>query len=315
MITLDANITLNSSSPSFLHLLSKLRRRYGSSAESVNTNEQAGKTNGTEQTNNCEQTDQVGNVTVADNLDFAQLIEDLRLNVSENRFALLLLLPRSELFEMLQLLGKDQLLNGLKFFSKEKLMALIGGLPKEDLLKMLFTMFTNPNQLIENLPTKELYHFLRSDKIDKGQFMKTFELMPKENLSTIAGYLTKKNCDKMDKRELLHTIKQFEKFHLVDGMRKLDEKSLRNFVTTLTESNPKLYSEFSHLALFNVADRFARTDLIESMMNIDDSKIMNMLSELPDKLLALTVSQIDPQVFAALLLNNYQDLLTDLVTG
>ncbi len=316
MITLDTNLTVQSSS--FYYLLNKLRRKYGYTNKNIDSYTEAYAAKGIPRANQAEKTEEVSGVNdvkAKENLDYEKLIEDLKLNLPENRFAILLLLPRSELFEMLELLGKEKLLNGLKFFTKEKLMTLIAGLPKKELLKMLFEMFTNPSQLIENLPTKELYLFLRSDKIEKGHFMKMFELMPHKTLSTIAGYLTKKNCKDMSKKELLHEIKGFEKFHIIDSFRKLDDKSLRNFITTMTDSYPKLYNEFSHLALFNVANRFAKIDLIESMIVIDESKIMNMLAELPDKLLALTVSQIDPEVFAALLLNDYQEILAGLVLG
>lgn len=316
MITLDTNLTIQSSS--FHYLLNKLRRKYGYTNRSIEKYTESYASNGIPQTDQAEKTNEVNgvnDVNAKENLNFEQIIKELKLNVAENRFALLMMIPRSELFQMLQLLGKDKLLNGLRFFSKEKLMGLIGGLPKQELLKMLFQAFTDPAQLIENLPTKELYSFLRSDKIEKGHFMKMFELMPQNTLATIGGYLTKKNCDKMSKKDLLQEIKGFEKFHIVDSFKKLDEKSLRNFVTTMTESFPKLYNEFSHLSMFKVAERFARTDLIDSMIVLDDSKIINMLAELPDKLLALTVSQIDPEVFAALLLNDYQDLLANLVLG
>jgi len=319
MITLDTNLSVQSSS--FYLLLNKLKRSYGYTNNNIDKYAEAYASGGVPQTDETEKTDEVNgtngveDANLKDNLDYEKIIEELRLNMPENRFALLMMLPRAELFEMLQLLGKEKLLNGLKFFTKEKLMGLIGGLPKQDLLKMLFEMFSDPSQLIENLPTKELQLFLRSDKIEKGHFMKMFESMPQNNLATIGGYLTKKNCDKMSQKELLHEINGFEKFHIVDSFKKLDEKSLRNFVTNMTDSFPKLYNEFSHLSLFNVADRFARTDLIDSMISIDESQIMNMLGELPDKLLALTVSQIDPEVFSEILLNDYQDMLAELVLG
>ncbi len=318
MITLDTNLSIQSSS--FHFLLNKLKRKYGYTNNNIDKYTEAHASNGVPQTDKTDKTDQVNgadgvNGIDKDSLDYEKLIEELKLNLPENRFAILMLLPRSELFEMLQLLGKDKLLNGLKFFTKEKLMTMIGGIPKKQLLKMLFEMFTDPSQLIENLPTKELMMFLRSDKIEKGHFMKMFELMPQNNLATIAGYLTKKDCGKMPKKELLNEIDGFKKFHIVDSFRKLDEKSLRNFVTNMTESFPKLNNEFSHLALFNVAEKFAKTDLIESMMTIDNSLIMNMLSQLPDKLLALTVSQIDPEVFSDILLNDYKDILAKLVLG
>ena len=314
MITLDTNLGLSSSS--FYLLLNKLRKKYGCySNQAVNSNTQTGAANGTSQANKTEDAKDVNKLQLKDNLDYNQVIEDLKLNLPENKFAILMMMPTSELFQLMELLGKDNLLSGLKFFTKEKLMTFVAQLPKRDLLKMLFSLFTDKTQLIEYLPIKELYHFLSSDKITKGHFMKIFEMLPKETLSTIAAYLTGKSCDKMSKSNLLQEINNFKKYQLTNGIKQLGEQNLRGVVTTLTKSFPKLYNEFSHVALFNVSAEFARTDLVDSMKVIDNSKIMLMLSELPDKLLALTVSQIDPEIFAQILLNDHKDLLANLVLG
>ncbi len=310
MITLDTNLGISSS---FYYLLAKLRRKYGFSNKAIDKYTETQAAKGAPQTGKTNETAQVNKVKLKENLDYEQLIKDLKLSVSANRFAILLMLPASELFQLLQLLGKENLLNGLKFFTKEKLMRFIARLPKRDLLKMLFYMFTDRDQIIENIPLKEIHRFLSSNKIEKGHFMKIFEMLPRQTLSVIANYLTGKRCDKMSRPDLLEQIEPFKKYQLINGIKKLDEKTLRNFVTTMTESFPKLYNEFSHLSLFNVSAGFARADLIDGMRVLDDNKIMSMLSELPDKLLALTVSQIDPEVFAHVLLNGHKDLLANLV--
>ncbi len=313
MITLDTNLGINSS---FYYLLNKLRKKYGLSSKAIDKYAEthaASTTPKTDKTDKTNEANQVNNVKLKENLDYEKLLEDLRLNIPQNRFAILLMMPTSELFQMLELLGKDNLLNGMRFFTKEKLMRFIAQLPKRDLLKMLFYMFTDKDQIIEHLPLKELHRFLTSNKIEKGHFMNIFEMLPRQTLSTIAGYLTGKECGKMSKADLLKEIEPFKKYQIVNGVKKLDEKALRGFITTMTEAFPKLYNEFSHKALFDVSAGFARVDLIEGMRVIDDSKIMDMLSDLPDKLLALTVSQIDTDVFSHILLNDHKDLLANLV--
>lgn len=315
MITLDTNIGISSS---FYYLLTKLRRKYSLSNKSIDKHTDAHAAKGAEKTDKADKTNETNNINKAElkeNLDYEQLIKDLKINLPANRFAILLMLPPSELFQLLELLDKDKLLNGLRFFTKEKLMRFVGQLPKRDLLKMLFFMFTDRDQLIENLPLKEIHRFLTSNKIEKRHFMKIFEMLPRQTLSVIAGYLTGKECDKMSRPDLLNEIEPFKKYQLVNGIKKLDEKTLRNFITNLTESFPKLYNEFSHQALFNVSASFARVDIIDSMSMIHNDKIMDMLSELPDKLLALTVSQMDPETFANALLNDHKDVLAKLVLG
>ena len=42
---------------------------------------------------------------------------------------------------------------------------------------------------------------------------------------------------------------------------------------------------------------------------------MKMVNELPDELLAVVVTQIDPMVFAELLSKNFQDVLAEIGIG
>jgi len=315
MITLDTNLGISSS---FNSLLLKLRKKYGSSNTTIDKNTEASAAKGSSQTNKTETTEKTGGVSklaLKENLDYEQIIKDLKLNLPENKFAILMMMPISQLYELLELLDKDDLLNGLKFYTKEKLMKFIGKLPKSDLLQMLFQLYTDKSQLIENLPTKELYRFLGSQKIDNRHFMKIFELMSKENLAQIVGHLTGEKCENLNQRDLLGKLQPFKKFQLISGIKQFDEKTLRGFITNMAETFPNLYNEFSHVALYENSSKFARTDLIKSMQVIDNSKIIGMISQLPDKLLALTVSQIDTEDFASILLNKNQDLLASLVLG
>jgi hypothetical protein len=326
LITLDTDFTLPSS---FNYLLAKVRRKYNRSNQAIDKYTEAYASQGTPQTNKSYQAEQAlnsdeinqssqtgqTNCVQKDNLDYDQLIKDLKLNVAENRYALLMLIPRPELMKMLRLLGKDKLLYGLKFFSKEMIMKFIYHLPKTDILKMLFTLFTDKKQILEFFPIKELNNFMLSDKVEKGHLIKTFELMPRETLASIAGTITGEDYSHASKSDLMNKLSMFKKQKLVNGIKKLDYKSKLNLITNLTESFPNLYQEFSRIALCQVCDRFAKIDLIDSMKVLEDKKIFEMLGVLPDKLLAVVVSQIDPEVFASLLLRDYKDLLANLVLG
>lgn len=327
-ISKDMQVNFNTSlgmPSSFYQLLLKLRKKYGYASSNIDGYTQTYAQNGVPQSNGTagtaaatqtgevDNTNQVADTALKEEIDYYQLIEDLKLYLPENKFAILLMLPYGELMQMLNFLEKGQLVNGLNFFTKEKLLTLVARLPKKDLLKMLFHMFTDKKQLIENLPTKEIMGFLSSDQIGKRHIMKVFELMPRQTLSKIAGYLTRKDCSKMSKKDLMQEIQPFKKFHIVDGLKRLDEKGLRGFVTTLCESFPKLYNEFSHGSLFDLTSKFARTDIVESMIVLDSDKLMEMVGQLPDKLIALTASQINPEIFAQILLADYKDLLAGLV--
>ena len=99
-----------------MYLLAKLRKKYGYSNKNVQNNSYSYSSNTVSQSQNSNSTDQVNGVddqnqvANADNLDYEQLIKDLRLDMSENRFSILLHLPHQQLVALLQVLGKVRIL-------------------------------------------------------------------------------------------------------------------------------------------------------------------------------------------------------------
>lgn len=246
--------------------------------------------------------------------DYNSLIEELKLYLPENKAAILGLIPYTELIQFLHLLNKDQLLNGLQLFTKEKLLQFISNIPKEDLLKILFKLFTSKEQLLEMLPIKELNRFLSSKKIAKTDILKIFQALSRTELMQIAEASTGITQGNKSHVQLLKILDGLKTSQLLDGIKGLEYKKMRNIISEMLKLNPSLYSEFNQNALFEQTLNFPKTSLIAGMGILDESQLINMLTELPQSFLAIVISQMDTELLSQLFVNDYQNLLSSLIS-
>jgi|GEM_PF-1643276 len=271
-------------------------------------------TQGTESSSQTQNTQQADSSSQIDNVpkDYSTLIELLKLHVPQNKLAILLKLPHSELLQFLYMLDKNDLLNGLKFFTKDKLLQFVYNLPKEQLLKMLFSMYTSKDQILELMPIKELNRFLSSKKIEKSNLIKIFQSLSPTELAQIMEAATGVPQGNKSQAQLIEGLKGLQTYQILDGIKGLDYKKMRNLVSEMLKQDDSLYMEFSQTELFARTENFTKPSLIEGMGNLDNDQIIKYLDKLPDNLLSVVATQIDTDTFAQILINNYQNLLSSM---
>jgi len=311
MITLDTNLALY---PGLYYYLPVLKNSNSKAYSAIDQYSDAEASKGLSETQNTQQTDKTGETTKANTVptDYSSLIEMLKLNLPENKFAVLKLIPHSELLQFLSLLNKDQLLSGLKLFTKEKILKFVGDLPKEQLIKMLSKMYISTDQILEHFSIKELNQFLSSKKIDKTNLLKIFQSLSATELAQIAEATTGVPQGNKSQAQLLKVIGDLNSTQITDGIKGLDFKKMRNITSEILKQDPTLYTEFTQQALCNQTLNFAKTSLIEGMGVLDSEQLINFLDKLPNNFLALVVAQIDTETLAQIMVNDYQNLLSSI---
>jgi len=315
MITLDTNLTLYSSLYYYLPMIKNSNSKAYSAIDQYSDAQASKSTSETQNTQNTQQTDKTDSTTKANSVptDYSTLIEMLKLNLPENKFAVLKLMPHAELLHFLALLDKDNLLNGLKFFKKEKILQFIGNLPKKDLLKMLSKMYISNDQLVENFSIKELNQFLSSKKLDKSNMLKIFQSLSATELAQMAEATTGVSQGNKSQAQLLKVLGDLNSTQITDGIKGLEYKKMRNITSELLKQDPSLYTEFTQQALFNQTVDFAKTSIIEGMDVLDSEQLIKYLDVLPNNMLALVATQLDTETLAQILVNDYQNLLSSMM--
>ncbi|OGI18103.1 MAG: hypothetical protein A2287_10185 [Candidatus Melainabacteria bacterium RIFOXYA12_FULL_32_12] len=245
-------------------------------------------------------------------LDQDTIIKALKLHLPRNRLSILNLLNHSELVQLLYLLDKGKMVLGLKFFTKPKLLQYIYDLPKEEILKILFQVYSK-DELLSFMPMKALMGFLGSTKIQHGDLMKVIKSMPKHLLAQILESITGKPVENMTIDEMIKKLGKCKQEALVEGLRSLPYKELLQVVSKLTEMNNDLFLEFSKNSLIDPISRLGKSSIVESMQVLNPELIVKLLDELPNNLLAVINTMIDQDKLTEVLQKYHSDLLASLV--
>ena len=317
MITLDTNLTLY---PGLYYYLPMVKNSNSKAYSAIDQYSDAQAAKGTkigqhgqtiqsaENTQDANAASKVKNVPT----DAATLIETLKLEMPESKLAILKLIPHSELLQFLSLLNKEQLLSGLKLFTKEKLLQFVGNLSKEQLLKMLTKMYISTDQILEHFSIKELNHFLSSKKIDKSNMLKIFQSLSKTELAQLAESATGVPQGNKTQTQLFKVIGDLSTAQITDGIKGLEYKKMRGIVSEMLKEDSSLYMEFTQQSLFKQTINFPKSSLVEGMGTIDTDKLIKFLDKLPDNFLALVTTQMDTEILAQILVNDYQNLLSQI---
>jgi len=243
--------------------------------------------------------------------DLDAILQALKLYVPENRFSLLLKMSREDLLQMLFLLDKDNLALGLKFFSKDKLVDYVSNLSKEEILKIVGQLYSN-EEILAMLPIKTLMKFMDNTNIEPSELLKVLKSLPTNVLAQIYEASTGESAGKMDYDQFIQEFQQINQRQIMEGCKSLPYKELLNIVNIFTENNPDLMKSFSSQTLCTPLLKSMKSEVIEGMKALDPEKLIKLVGQLPDKLLANIDTLLDPTVLSEYLLKNNKNLLASL---
>lgn len=240
-----------------------------------------------------------------------ELVKVFKLSGAKNRYAIIQNMNYLDLQYLLQFLEKEDLVLGLKFFSKEKLMQFISDLPKEKILKVLFESFS-VQEFLNTVPEREVNKFFDSEKIDKNRI---FDFLKSLDPSKLAQMLENVTGEVQEKKPTAEMLKQFEQLSpakFKDAIKSLEMPDKLDMIMKLTSQDPKLFQEFEVATLTRPLDKLQKSELIKSMSILESEDLLKMVKELPQDLMAIVATQIDPQIFAEILVKYFKDILSDL---
>lgn len=255
--------------------------------------------------------------------DPKELVKLFKLANARNRYAILSHMNGRDLEYMLQFLSTEDLQMGLMFFTKTKILNLIYNLPKNKICTIIFQAFS-PEKFLKMIPEKELNKFFDSDKLDKNKIMQFIKTIPEDKLNKMMEKYLKVEEGKQMKQgeELKLPPEQILKFldnlkpeKFKTALKCFEREEKMGLVLHLTKKDPKLFTEFSKNALTYPLKQLDKVDIVKYMNKLEPQDLTKMVDQLPDDLLAVVVTQIDPMVFAEVLQKNFKDILTEIGIG
>ena len=238
-------------------------------------------------------------------MDINDIIKSM--DISKNKFLILMLMRRSNLVELLNFLTKDQLVNAMYLFPKSMLVRFIRNLPKEIILKLLLTVIPL-EKFIQMFSTKALMSMMSSKRLDVKSIVAGLEQLPEE-LRKLMTTITGQPSDKIKKKELLAMFQQMDKEQILEGLKSMQMKFFYELCTNVIRKDPELMMNLPRGEIVDIVGRIPKPVLGGMFNHLPEDMLIQYLSVLPDRELTIAVSQIDDTMFASLLANKFQDFL------
>jgi len=244
--------------------------------------------------------------------DVNMLIDLFQLADPKNKLAILGAMTTSQLEKLIPMLETKDLVEGLNFFTQASLLDMLRDIPKEELMKTVFQLFSE-TQVIEYMPEEELDKLLTGTDVDKDKILDALQYIPEMYLQQIIESITGEESQG-NSSDLVRQIGQFGDLDYKNALKNLQPTQKRQLTFILTNQENKLYEKFDTGAYTHMINRERDKDeTVKAMGVIKPEYLERMMKELPQDLLAVVITQIDTEKFADALINKFPELLAQLV--
>lgn len=246
--------------------------------------------------------------------DTSQLIELFQLADANNKLIIMQTMSSAQLEKLVPMLETDDLVQGLQYFTQDSLLDMLKEIPKEELVKTVFQMFSE-QQIIEYMPEKQLDKLLTGTDMDKEMLLQNLKSIPEMYLQQILESVTGVEAQG-NSADLVRQIGQLGDLEYRTAIMNLQPTQKQELTLSLTSREPKLYQKFDTDAYTHIIAREREKDeLIKSMAVIKPEYLQRMINQLPQDLLSVVTTQIDTEKFADSLINKFPEVLAKFIAG
>ena len=243
-----------------------------------------------------------------------QLIELFQLADPNNKLIILRTMTSSQLEKLVPLLEQNDLVQGLRFFSIDALMEMLQKIPKEELLKVVFELFSE-RQVISLMPEKELDRVLTGMDMDKELLLKNLKAIPETFIAQMLESVTGQKAEG-NQADLIAQIGQLGDLDYKNALRNLDVTQKRKLTLLITSTDNKYYLNFNTDAYTQMISREReKEDTVKAMRLIKPEYLHKMMGNLPQDLLSVVITQIDTEKFAQALITKFPEMIAKFIAG
>lgn len=232
-----------------------------------------------------------------------------RLVNPKNRYLILIHMNESDLTDVMALLKPEELILGLSIFTPEALVELMQKMEPESLSKLVLKNM-ELEKFLKSIPEEFMNEFLMSDKLDKEIFMKSLVKTDEEHLQKMMENLTGTPCYE-DKNTILTKVGTLENDKFLKAMLSFEPEGKQQLIANIIKDDEDLFTEFSAEAMTYPFKTMEKEDILKSLTVLETEDMLPMVEDLPQELMALIATQIDPRVFSELLCKEFKDVIAE----
>ena len=232
---------------------------------------------------------------------------------TNNKYMILREMSAQQLQAFLPEMEESDLLQGLYFFTEDKLMKMLEELPAEQLVNTVFQMFSK-EEIVQLLPEEQLDKFLTSHDIDKNKILKHMQSLPEEYVAQVLEQITGEAQEGQDSIDLSKKFSQLNPLEYQDALKAFQPTQKQQLVLSLGKEHEEWFQLFDASAYTKVINREKQQpEVVKAMSVIEPEYIQNMITELPNDLLSIVITQIDTEKFADLLMNEFPEIMAEII--
>lgn len=232
---------------------------------------------------------------------------------TNNKYMILREMSAQQLQTFLPEMEENDLLQGLYFFTEDKLMKMLEELPAEQLVNTVFQMFSK-EEVVQLLPEEQLDKFLTSHDIDKNKILKHMQSIPEEYVAQVLEQITGEAQEGQDSIDLSKKFSQLNPLEYQDALKAFQPTQKQQLVLSLGKEHEEWFQLFDADAYTKVINREKQQpEVVKAMSVIEPEYIQNMITELPNDLLSIVITQIDTEKFADILMNQFPEVMAEII--
>ena len=243
------------------------------------------------------------------------LIKSYKLDEPGNKFNIISQIPQQKQPELLEYLEDEDLRLGLNFFSQEQLLKLIEEVaPIEEVVNAAMVCFPL-QKIMEMMPDKELNNFIINKDLDQEFLMKHLMAMDPEIIAAMIETATGAPVFEEDPKALVGMLKGLDDNTYQEALIAMNPDAKRLMVMKMYQKDEEVMQLFPADAYTAMLGSIEKQDMMPCTSAFQTETLINMNTELPQELMSIVLTQIDPKEFAKILIKDYPDLLDQIVAA
>ena len=238
-----------------------------------------------------------------------KLAKLLQLIDPKNRYLIIRNLSENDLSKLLPYLEQEDLLWGLKYFRVDKIIEMLNKLPTEELMSVVLQRFTLKDIFLL-MPQEDINKFFENQEVERQDVMKYFETLNPSELERILMHQFGNSMkDKTQQEHLMfiNSLRDEDFTKMLQNMEKPDQVGL---MVGLVKEKPELMEQINPENITRPMRTMEKHDILKFMDVLDPEFLIPMVEELPPDLLQVVATQIDPRIFAQVLIDEFPDVLS-----
>ena len=138
--------------------------------------------------------------------------------------------------------------------------------------------------------------------------------IPEEYVAQVLEQITGEAAEGLDSIELSKKIGQLNPLEYQDALMAFQPTQKQQLVLSLGKEHQEWFQLFDAEAYTKIMNREKQQpEVVKAMSVIEPEYIQNMLTELPNDLLSLVITQMDTEQFAEILMDRFPEVIAEII--